>query len=763
MTIDFKKYVKDTNFLDLPKTEIFIGSYLEETECDEINANIANNPDSYQINLAELVDFIKSNTNITRVNLPCCGRIDKNNISFVELIKISNITNLNIAANGLGDTAANDSTTIIESIAEALKNNITLTSLDLSSNDIGVEKEILIVIAEALKNNRTLTNLNLSSNYIGVEEESVIAIVEVLKNNRTLTNLDLSNNILRDNGTKAIAGALVCNSTLASLNLSSNYITNRAVKLIAKMLDSNKTLTNFDLSHNRIAVKGIKAIAEALKNNKTLTHLDLSYNCIDAEGIKAIAEALKNNKTLTHLDLSGNRIDAEGIKAIAEMLESNTNLTNLNLGTNVSIDATVIENINKNLQRNKEINDSRKDISESFKAIISKITLDTDGTPLVFLDKEDSEQNSFLKTLQEYSEKYGRLFLPALELPALEQSIAQSLYQNTVHIYKNGTEQLSFAVISDALTKVTQTILERLGFKEDKINEFNSKIVEIIEEVKEMFWLELDILNNNLMDTSEINIDTSVNNVPTNTFAPDHVLQILLSNEFTRGEWQHNQQLTDLYEKHPELKIPGTILHNLLKSDSPIYPNIAVLLNQHVDEKTFKHNPLIQEWLNKFSTPVLTKNLSSALENNNIEDVALWLSAINLMSAVQLESDLLTKLSKINNKAVEILLVNQPLKLLTDNEGNNLLHLSLQNGNYQLATRILKEGRINTEQKNSKSKTTLDILHESPLAPEQKANLETLLAQYPDTHLSNANEHTQIDSATAPITPDLMGDSLYTD
>ncbi|OZG31596.1 hypothetical protein [Rickettsia endosymbiont of Culicoides newsteadi] len=102
---------------------------------------------------------------------------------------------------------------------------------------------------------------------------------------------------------------------------------------------------------------------------------------------------------------------AEGITAIAKALQDNTILINL---------GTWIKNadITKILERNKKI----KDISEAFKPIISKITLDTDGTPLLSLDKEDSEQNSCLNKLKGYSKKYGELLLPALE-----QSIAQSL------------------------------------------------------------------------------------------------------------------------------------------------------------------------------------------------------------------------------------------------------------------------------------------------------------------------------------------------
>ncbi|WP_425360853.1 MULTISPECIES: leucine-rich repeat domain-containing protein [unclassified Candidatus Tisiphia] len=556
-----------------------------------------------------------------------------------------------------------------------------------------------------------------------------------IQNSSHITALNLENCNINDMDIGKIELLIksINNSNITYLDIHGNKITDAGAIAIATM----PNLTYLDIHENDITDIGATAIATM----PNLTYLDIHKN----NNITDIgATVIATMPNLTYLDIHENDITDACVTAIAKVLKDNTSL--------ISFGIRITEpDIDKILERNKEI----KDISKAFKPIISKITLDTDGTPLFSSNAEGGEQNSFLKILKNYSEKHG-----AFPLPVLEQIIAQSLYEGTIYVDQDGIEQLSFIARSKALTEITQTVLEHLGFNTEIVNEFNSKIVEIIEEVKEMLLLELDILNNNLMDPSEINIDTSVINVPTNKFDPDHVLQILLSNEFTRGEWQHNQQLTDLYEKHPDLKIPGTILHNLLNSDSPIYPNIAVLLNQHVDENTFKHNPRIQELLKEFSTPVLTKNLSSALEDNNIEDIVSWLSVINLRSAVKLESNLLTKLSQINNKAVEILLVNQPLKLLIDDEGNNLLHLSLQNGNYQLATQILKEGCINVEQQNNKGKTALDILHESSLTPEQK-EAEALLAQHSDSHLPNISEHTSIGLATDdPITP-VLGDSSH--
>lgn len=64
-------------------------------------------------------------------------------------------------------------------------------------------------------NNSTLTTLNLSSNEIGIEGGK--ANGEALVNNSTLTTLDLRYNKIGDVGGKAIGEALAKNSTLTTL------------------------------------------------------------------------------------------------------------------------------------------------------------------------------------------------------------------------------------------------------------------------------------------------------------------------------------------------------------------------------------------------------------------------------------------------------------------------------------------------------------------------------------------------------------------
>ncbi len=108
-----------------------------------------------------------------------------------------------------------------------------------------------------------------------------------------------------------------------------------------------------------------------MKNNSTISSINLSLNFLyGVRGVGLIAKILEINKALTSINLSSNRLGTEEIELIAKALESNYTITSIK-GLDKRLNATV--DIDMKLQRNKII----KDISESFKSITSKITLDT--------------------------------------------------------------------------------------------------------------------------------------------------------------------------------------------------------------------------------------------------------------------------------------------------------------------------------------------------------------------------------------------------
>jgi hypothetical protein len=101
-------------------------------------------------------------------------------------------------------------------LAEALRLNTTVTSLDLGVNDMGEGG----ALAEILRLNTTLESLNLRENGLG--EGGGRALAEALRLTTTLASLNLYYNGLGEGGGRALAEALRLNAMLTSLNLGAN-------------------------------------------------------------------------------------------------------------------------------------------------------------------------------------------------------------------------------------------------------------------------------------------------------------------------------------------------------------------------------------------------------------------------------------------------------------------------------------------------------------------------------------------------------------
>ncbi|CAF4496338.1 unnamed protein product, partial [Didymodactylos carnosus] len=70
-------------------------------------------------------------------------------------------------------------------------------------------------VAEALKMNRILTSLDIGTS--SISEEGATAVAKGLKMNRILTSLDIGTNSISKEGATAVAKGLKMNSTLTSL------------------------------------------------------------------------------------------------------------------------------------------------------------------------------------------------------------------------------------------------------------------------------------------------------------------------------------------------------------------------------------------------------------------------------------------------------------------------------------------------------------------------------------------------------------------
>jgi len=131
------------------------------------------------------------------------------------------------------------------------------------------------------------TELNLISQRISDAE--VQALAEALKNNKSLTWLLLVGNQIVDTGALYLSEALMVNTTLTKLCLGANRIDTTGLQALAKALKMNKTLTELSYSGNRGSDHAVrmeidrqveinKRLPEVLRANwSKIKHLFIGY------------------------------------------------------------------------------------------------------------------------------------------------------------------------------------------------------------------------------------------------------------------------------------------------------------------------------------------------------------------------------------------------------------------------------------------------------------------------------------------------------
>jgi Ran GTPase-activating protein (RanGAP) involved in mRNA processing and transport len=202
------------------------------------------------------------------------------------------------------------------------------------------------VLAEALKKNTVLRSLNLSANQLGIQGAAVMA--DAVRTNSTLSRLDLSKNLLGPEGMTILADGLktICRANLDGVGgaaSASGHSTDdsagnsREVRRL--MLSTSRSgIHTLDLQANALGPSGVGMLAEALASNGVLTKVNLSSNNAKPMGAASIANALTTNSSLKSLDLSDNSLGSEGVVVLFAAFGSgcgeNHTLSTLSLARN---------------------------------------------------------------------------------------------------------------------------------------------------------------------------------------------------------------------------------------------------------------------------------------------------------------------------------------------------------------------------------------------------------------------------------------------
>jgi Ran GTPase-activating protein (RanGAP) involved in mRNA processing and transport len=126
-----------------------------------------------------------------------------------------------------------------------------------------------------------------------IHSEGGRALARALKNNISICSLNLCLNRLGEEGGRAIFDVLRHHPSMDCLNLAHNALGPVTALSIAKMLNHNKVLKELDISGNEIGINGGAQIRDAVAQNTTLEHAALALSGMTQSDILSTQDLLQ--------------------------------------------------------------------------------------------------------------------------------------------------------------------------------------------------------------------------------------------------------------------------------------------------------------------------------------------------------------------------------------------------------------------------------------------------------------------------------------
>lgn len=186
-----------------------------------------------------------------------------------------------------------------------------------------LKEEDCPTISEALPKTRKLILLDLRGNE-RVGDTGAKLLAEGLRTNMTVTTMDLSDCAIGDEGLGCISEALKVNKTLHTLLIGLNpSITHVGAAKLSEAIQQNSTLRVVSLYGCNVADAGAAHLADALEHNSALESLILFNNNVGDEGGQQLLNSLSNNDALQKLELRCNPIGKGLLDQIERMIQLN--------------------------------------------------------------------------------------------------------------------------------------------------------------------------------------------------------------------------------------------------------------------------------------------------------------------------------------------------------------------------------------------------------------------------------------------------------
>lgn len=318
-----------------------------------------------------------------------------------------NLKKVKLSANQFGENSE-----VFEDFLVALRNNGSVQTLDLSSNELGsftIQDPSMTALGQLIEHG-SIESLNLSANGLN---EACLILGPALQRSNTLKFLDFSQNSMGEmtvhefdsvetaelkmaTETKTAFESLMCGivgnninklEELALVNCDLDRLNQAQATRLGLALSSNRNFKTLNVGNNNIfkelsvcqpllseiqtlpALRFLKlkrcglgnapkkcfeVVINLLTENRTLESLDLSSNKLNSLKNKAFNQllgAIAEHPTLETVNLRGNKLGKQSQKALEKLCRAKPNLFRLDIGAN-NFSSKIISSVKKMLKNN---------------------------------------------------------------------------------------------------------------------------------------------------------------------------------------------------------------------------------------------------------------------------------------------------------------------------------------------------------------------------------------------------------------------------
>jgi len=241
-----------------------------------------------------------------------------------------------------------DKSHVVEAVAEALVQNMTLTTLTVQTCGQCLRPDAILSLGEALRMNITLQRLNVHSSSPGtvralsaalaknsgltsfavdaaqgIDDQVAVHLSFALMMHPTLTSVELGDLRVGETGLRALDMALRHNSNLSCLALWMATLDQAGAALaLSTALAESTTLRSFKLGlgETELTLPVVRLLSKGLMVSKSLTtfELDVQYCDIPADIASSLTDALAANTVLARFALTASVIGIPAARALGQ-------------------------------------------------------------------------------------------------------------------------------------------------------------------------------------------------------------------------------------------------------------------------------------------------------------------------------------------------------------------------------------------------------------------------------------------------------------